>query len=65
MAKIKQSKYLNIRVSSEYKKEYQNLAKSRDQTLSKLIKSYLNSELKKEQKRTQIDSMKDMQPKDQ
>ena len=65
MAKIKQSKYLNIRVSFELKKEYQNLAKSRDQTLSKLIKSYLNSELKKEQKRTQIDSMKDMQPKDQ
>ena len=53
MAKIKQSKYLNIRVSFELKKEYQNLAKSRDQTLSKLIKSYLNSELKKEQNRTQ------------
>ena len=62
MAKIKLSNTIKFRVSSEHKKEYQNLAESRGKSLSKLIKLYLNSELKKEQKRTQIDSIKDMQP---
>jgi predicted transcriptional regulator len=50
---MKQSKHINIRVSSELKKEYQKLVERRNQTLSEVIKAHLNSELKKEQKRTQ------------
>jgi len=49
--KMKQSKHINIRVSSELKKEYQKLVERRNQTLSEVIKAYLNSELKKEQRR--------------
>lgn len=49
---MKQSKHINIRVSSELKKDVKDLAKSRGTSLSKLIKAHLNSELKKEQKRT-------------
>jgi len=48
---MKQSKHINIRVSSELKKEYQKLVERRNQTLSEVIKAYLNSELKKDQKR--------------
>jgi len=53
---MKQSNSIKFRVTPELKKEYQKLVERRNQTLSEVIKAHLNSELKKEQKRTQKDT---------
>ena len=50
MSKVNKPKFLNIRVASEFKKDVNDLAKSRRTSLSKIIKAHLISELKKESK---------------
>ena len=50
MEKVSKPKFIGVRVTPEFKKEANDLAKSKGISLSKMIKSFLFSELKKESK---------------